>query len=353
MEQNVIYAFGQYRLQMDTQLLCNESEAIRLQPKIYRLLLYFVQHTGRLISKKELFNEVWQGRIVEDTALRLAVNSLRKALRDEIKSPRYISTACKYGYRFLPDVKVETDFIKQAASRETANISKKSDDAFHDAATEFNANLNQFLEAFYDASSGKRNLIFLNGQQGVGKTALIERFLNTIENAEFGFLRARCVPLGCVVEPFLPILEALERRCQADYGKVLIECLQKLAPSWLYQMLNVLHSGTSADLETKLSNLTTGRMLREGTDFFELLAKQTPFILILDNGHWSDEYTLDLLSFLAFRCSSAKLLIVLSYRPDTGNASARRIELIQKELNERGLCREIVLNNTNLLSYDP
>jgi len=104
MEQNVTYVFGSFRLQTDTQLLWYGAVATRLQPKVYHLLLYFLQHSGRLISREELFHAVWQGRIVEDTALRLSVNALRKALHDEHKTPRYILTACKCGYRFLPEV---------------------------------------------------------------------------------------------------------------------------------------------------------------------------------------------------------------------------------------------------------
>lgn len=316
MEQNIIYAFGQFRLQTDTHLLCYESTTIRLQPKIYQLLVYFLQHTGRLISKKELFNEVWDGRIVEDSALRLAVNTLRKALQDETKTPRYISTTCKCGYRFLPDVRVETDSQRNTESLQTYGLPYKPNRNLHVDVKPYDFELKQLLDAFRETSTGKRNLIFLNGHQGLGKTALLERFLASIEKTEFGFLRARCVHLESAAEPFLPLLEALERRCQQAYGKLLIECLQQLAPTWLYQMLNVLSSEAIADLESKVSHITTGRMLREGADFFEMLACQSTFILILDNSHWSDEFTLDLVNFLAFRCSPANLLIILSYRPD-------------------------------------
>ena len=88
MEKNVIYSFGPFRLDTGTQLLCNEESCVNLTPKVYRLLLYFLLHSGRLLSHEELFNAVWDGRIVDDSALRLAVNSLRKILRDECKSPQ-------------------------------------------------------------------------------------------------------------------------------------------------------------------------------------------------------------------------------------------------------------------------
>lgn len=106
MEQNIIYLFGPFRLNTSTQLLCNEKSCFNLQPKVYRLLLYFLWHPGRVLSHEELFASVWDGRLVDDSALRLAVNSLRKVLRDESESPDYIATICKQGYRFLAEVTV-------------------------------------------------------------------------------------------------------------------------------------------------------------------------------------------------------------------------------------------------------
>jgi hypothetical protein len=82
-------------------------------------------------------------------------------------------------------------------------------------------------------------------------------------------------------------------------------------------------------------------MLREGADFFESVSNNSTFILILDNAHWSDEFTLDLVNFLAFRCSAAKLLIIISYRVCEDGPGARRIEQMREELLHRGLCHEL------------
>lgn len=68
MEQNTIYAFGPFRLDTGTQVLWHEETKVTITPKVYRLLLYFLLHTGCLISHEELFNTVWEGRIVDDSA---------------------------------------------------------------------------------------------------------------------------------------------------------------------------------------------------------------------------------------------------------------------------------------------
>ena len=66
MEQNNTYTFGPYRLHTATQLLWNRETNVALTTKAYCLLLYFLLHTGRLISHEQLFAAVWGNRIVED-----------------------------------------------------------------------------------------------------------------------------------------------------------------------------------------------------------------------------------------------------------------------------------------------
>lgn len=345
MGQKITYAFGPFRLETDTQFLCHESENISLQPKVYRLLLYFLEHPGRLISREELFDAVWHGTIVEDTALRLAVNALRRVLRDDCKTPCFIFTACKRGYRFLPDVTVEYGFQRSVKMAQEKGIYFRPKAEFQDNSKKFETELEQLLEAFEQASDGKRSLLFLHGERSTGKTALLERFLAQISHPEYAFLRARCVPLGGFAEPFLPLLEALERRCREPCGKLLIDCLHQIAPTWLYQIVNMLDSEDAAKFPPNNLQISSERMLREGANFFERLGTESTFILILDNSHWSDKFTLDLLNFLVFRRSPARLLIILSFRSGENSDGARQLEKMRNELCYRGLCRELSLHS--------
>ncbi len=340
MQQSNTYAFGPFRLYTGTQLLCNEGSCVNLAPKVYRLLLYFLLHSGRLISHEELFETVWDGRIVDDSALRLAVNSLRKTLHDQSKSPHYISTVCKRGYRFLALVTVMEDY-RIAEATETKYLHYRQQALTPHVKLEYVQELAELQDTFQKASNGERRLVFLRGEMNIGKTALLDRFLGQIQHHELAVLRARCVQMRGVAEPFLPLLEALQRRCREPGAKLLIERLNHLAPTWLYQLLNVLEADEIAMLYPKVSHINTGRMLREGADFFEQVSINSTFVLILDNSHWSDEFTLDLLYFLMFRCSPAKLLIIVSYRSCDDGPGVQRIEEMRTELLARGLCREL------------
>jgi len=342
MEQNNTYAFGQFRLDTAIQLLCNEESCVKLAPKVYRLLLYFLLHPGRLISHDELFDTVWDGRIVDDSALRLAVNLLRNILQDDCKAPNYVSTISKRGYRFLAEVTIK-EHHPIAVMNETRLLQYRPQAQTSPARHEQTQELAALQEAFQQASNGERRLVFVHGEQGMGKTALLDTFLDKVKVSKPAVLRARCVQMSGVTEPFLPLLEALERRCREPKGRLLIGCLNHLAPTLLYQMLNVLDSDECAMLLPKVAHCNTGRMLREGADFFETFSNNLPFILILDNAHWCDEFTLDLLNFMMFRCSAAKLLIIVSYRPCEEGAGTRRIVEMRAELLRRGVCEELFM----------
>jgi DNA-binding winged helix-turn-helix (wHTH) protein len=337
MDQDSIYEFDSFRLEMAKQLLWDGETPVNLPPKIYRLLLFFLQHAGQLISREELFNAVWDGRIVDDSALRLAVNSLRNILQDDRKTPRFISTVSRRGYRFLADVAVNRPHDNVIPLRYQPKIEPSS------AWIERPSELGLLQKAFRQAAGKERCLFFLSGERGAGKTTLIDMFLSRIISPELAALRTRGVQLHEAVEPFLPLLEALERRCREPSGKALIERLEQSAPTWLFQMSNLLSDDKLAAIIPKVSQNNTRRMLREAAEFFENLSTGSTFILIIDNAQWVDQATLDLIALLAFRRSEAKLLIIVSYRLCENSAAAQRIEKLREELHHRGLCQELFL----------
>ena len=113
----------------------------------------------------------------------------------------------------------------------------------------------------------------MQGEQGMGKTALLDTFLGKVHYHGLTLLRARCVRMGRVVERFLPLLKTRVRSCGESYGRLIIDRQNHFAPTWLYQMLNVLDSVGCAMLQSKVLHINSGRMLREGAYFFETLSK--------------------------------------------------------------------------------
>jgi pimeloyl-ACP methyl ester carboxylesterase len=87
--------------------LTRDGHVVPLTPKAYSVLLYLVQHAGRLVTKQELLDAAWPDVFVGDAALKVCIREIRKALEDEAQHPRYIETAHRRGYRFIADVNAE------------------------------------------------------------------------------------------------------------------------------------------------------------------------------------------------------------------------------------------------------
>jgi len=101
----MIYQFGAFELDMATVELRQAGEIRPLQPQVFALLALLVENRERLVSKEEIFDKVWDGRVVSDAALTSRIKSARQALGDDGKSQRFIRTIHGQGYRFVADAR--------------------------------------------------------------------------------------------------------------------------------------------------------------------------------------------------------------------------------------------------------
>jgi predicted ATPase len=84
-------------------------------------------------------------------------------------------------------------------------------------------------------------------------------------------------------------------------------------------------------------------MLRELIEAVDALSAEAPLVLVLEDLHWSDSATIDLLAMLARRRDPARLLILATYRPADVAASAHPLKPVKQELQLHGCCEELVL----------
>jgi TolB-like protein len=100
----VPYTFEDYVLDPERRELTRGSEAVAVGPKVFDLLVYLVQHRDRVISKDDLLQAVWDGRIVSESTLTTHINAVRKAIGDSGEEQRLIRTVARKGFRFVGDV---------------------------------------------------------------------------------------------------------------------------------------------------------------------------------------------------------------------------------------------------------
>ena len=101
----MIYQFGPFELDLATVELRGKGEARSLEPQVFALLALLVENRDRLVSKDEIIEKVWDGRIVSDAAVASRVKSARQALGDDGQSQRFIKTIHGQGFRFVAEVR--------------------------------------------------------------------------------------------------------------------------------------------------------------------------------------------------------------------------------------------------------
>ena len=155
--------------------------------------------------------------------------------------------------------------------------------------------------------------------------------------------RGQCIEHYGPGEAYLPVLEAVGRLARTPRGNLLVEWMKQYLPTWLVQMPTLLNPTALQEVQRKVQGATQERMLREMSEGLEVLTEQIPFILVLEDLHWSDVSTLDLLSSLAQRTEPARLLIIGTYRPADVLTVKHPLSGVVQELQVHRQCHSLIL----------
>jgi predicted ATPase len=119
-------------------------------------------------------------------------------------------------------------------------------------------------ETFARAQRGERQVVFVLGEAGIGKTTLVDRFLQQVQaSEEVRVGRGQCVEQHGTGEAYLPMLEALGQLCREPGGEQVLAVLRRHAPLWLVQMAGLLEADEREALQRQVQGSSRERMLRE------------------------------------------------------------------------------------------
>jgi DNA-binding winged helix-turn-helix (wHTH) protein len=116
------YRFGSFVLDTVTYRLCRDAETLDLTARQLDLLAYLVARPGQLVTRDDLFRDLWPGVAVTDNALTQLMSDLRRTLEDGRTPPRYVETVARRGYRFVAPV--------EASDRATPSLPPASEGQF-------------------------------------------------------------------------------------------------------------------------------------------------------------------------------------------------------------------------------
>jgi DNA-binding winged helix-turn-helix (wHTH) protein/tetratricopeptide (TPR) repeat protein len=305
------------------------EDRVLLTPKAYAVLNYLAERPGRLVTQRELIEALWPDVVVQPEVLKSQILDVRRVLGDDARNPRFIETLHRRGYIFIAPVR-DLTAAETEASGQTSLVAR--DKTLH--------RLRDYLHA---ALKNRRQIIFVTGEPGIGKTTLVDEFQRQASNIHSSIRTARgqCIEGYGGTEPFYPILEALGQLLRAPSRDELVRILESQAPTWLVQFPALLTRKHRETLQREILGATRERMLREISVALESIAAKTPLLLVLEDLQWVDHSTVDLIAALARRREPTGLMLLATHRGDT--PADLPLRAITQELVTHQLCHEIDL----------
>jgi len=286
--------FGTYRLDLRNECVWRGEEQLSLTPRPFSVLRYLVENPQRLITHDELLESLWPETYVQPQVIRTYILELRKLLGDDPHDPQFIETVPSRGYRFLMPV------VDATAQSDTALIGRDAELAALHAQLE-------------RCRQSERPTVFVTGDVGIGKTALIDAFCGQLSNAgRLRVARGQSLEGFGGKEAFYPVREALNSLSNGADDKTRAS-LTSAAPGWFGR------------------NGAASPSIGEICEALEALTQSDPLLLIFEDIHWADSSTLDLISALARRRSRTKLMLLCSFRPSELDAR-HPLRLLEQDL---------------------
>jgi tetratricopeptide (TPR) repeat protein len=209
----------------------------------------------------------------------------------------------------------------------------------------------QKLETLLQQSiEGTGRMVFITGEPGIGKTSLSDEFLRRARKQQFGILisRGRCVEQYGTGEAYLPFLDAMGGLLQGPGRERIAAIMRTYAPTWCMELPTAFaSSGSLEKLQQETIGATKERMMRELGDALGALASASPVVLLLEDLHWADPSSVDLLRHLSNRIGTQRLLIAGTFRPEDVERSGHPLKSLKTEMQVHNLCDEVTLSSWN------
>jgi DNA-binding winged helix-turn-helix (wHTH) protein len=342
----MIYAFDEFEFDAERLELRQAGQPCKADVLVLRLLRALVGRPGQLVSKRELIDEVWEGRAVSENVITVAMARLRKTLGQGAGAREFVKNVHGRGYRFVQPV----------AERATPLASLVTPDSHVGARSPFvgrSAPLERLRAALRDASAGRGSVCLAVGEAGIGKTRLIEELLADADPGSLRVAWAHCQaghapPLW----PFVQLLRALHETLRASADRAgtlaLVESLARLLTELEGAALAVLPASSglgklAPGVDAEAKHRTFDSITRALTQ----VAQHTPCALVIDDLHWADAATLELLRFWIDRCPRTRVVFVGALRDVDAEAQPNRH--LSELLGHRN-CQRIAL--TRLVESD-
>ena len=341
----LLLRFAEFELDEANARLKRQAKVLDVTPRAFSVLCALARRPGQLVTKDELLDAVWGHRHVTESVLKSAIRQLRAVLDDDAKQPRIIETAWRRGYRFV--AKGGADDVAPVPA-----VTAPSPKVLAPAAgtptvppiTGRVAALSRLQAAWGRACAGQRQLCWLAGEAGVGKTTLVDHFATSLGSVAVA--RGQCVEQHGPGEPYLPVLEALGSLARDEHhGRDLATLMRSVAPTWLLQLPWLCSEPEREALRRELAGSTQDRMLREFGELLDRWAREAPLLLVTEDLQWSDHATVNLINHVARRRGTARWMWLATFRVAEVIADDHPVRAVRHELRLHRLADEVLIDS--------
>jgi DNA-binding winged helix-turn-helix (wHTH) protein len=318
----MLFEFDDFELDAERLELRRGGTLVSVDAQALRVLSVLVRHAGRLVSKDELVDEAWAGRVVADNAITICMARLRRALGEQRGERKRVVTIYGRGYRFAQAVHPKLIPVTSAGP---GNPTAETELVGRDTV------LAPLQRALSMARGGRGRLCALLGEAGIGKTRVTEAFLAELPGdvlVSWGYCReANDTP------PFLPwqrILREVLGRARSEGRAPTHEVA--VVEAWLNS------SRATQNLDASQSPWLPWQQRQE---VFEAIvgalrraSERTPLVLVLEDFHRADAVSVELLGMLVEELAQSRILIVTTVRPtEIAEAAQPRLSSILGHAN--------------------
>jgi DNA-binding winged helix-turn-helix (wHTH) protein/tetratricopeptide (TPR) repeat protein len=305
------FTFGDFELDPRLCTLRKSGRPVAVQPKVFDLLLYLVEHRDRVVPKEELLSTVWRRVTVEESSLTRAVNLARLALHDDGRTQRWIQTLPRRGYRFVATVAERT-------APDPSRPAPRTQEAAHPGGTAFVGREGVMTRLEGDlrlALAGQGRSVAICGEPGIGKTRTLEELVTRARARGADAHLAWCYE-GEGAPPYWPWVQILRAHVQERGPEGLRGRTDPAAE--LVALLPELGAAADGAVPAARAAPEEGRFrLYQGlASGLRRAAGERPLVLIFDDVHWADPSSLRMIEFMAREIRRSPILLVVAYRDD-------------------------------------
>ena len=325
--------FAGFELDKAAYLLRRKGRVVRLQRIPMDLLLLLVERRGQLVTRDEIRNRLWGANVFIDaeSSINTAIGKLRQVLRDRPGSPRFIETVAAKGYRFI----AAADELDRAARpvnsphaigrriRGRVEHAGWAQTAFVGREEELRLLLNRWQRAL----EGEGQVALVVGEPGIGKSRLLQHFHEQIAPMPHCWAEASAAPFFQNT-PFYPVVELLRQfgsphrahgasphpvRIEAQLARAGLnpaEAIPLLAP-----LLNLPVPGDYPPLLYSPEQRRR-QLLAVIVEWIFDIAREQPLVIAIEDLHWADASTLELIQLIIEQGATGRLLLVCTARPE-------------------------------------